>query len=110
MVPKSATGRRSLGKGPSYFAHGSPRLVLEFPADIVRGEDRAFDANPAEIRRTVRLADRICVIDDGKVVELGSHDELMQLGGRYRTLFDLQASRFTEYDDHGEEVTYESLL
>jgi hypothetical protein len=30
------------------------------------------------------------------VVELGSHDELIALGGRYRTMFDLQASRFTE--------------
>jgi ATP-binding cassette, subfamily B, bacterial len=63
---------------------------------------------------TVRLADRICVIDDGKVVELGSHDELIALGRRYRTMFDLQASRFTEssepeYDEEGEEVTYESL-
>jgi ATP-binding cassette, subfamily B, bacterial len=43
------------------------------------------------------------------VVELGTHDELMALGGRYRTMFDLQASRFTEYDESGEEVIYESL-
>jgi ABC-type multidrug transport system ATPase subunit len=60
------------------------------------------------------LADRICVIEDGKVVELGSHDELIALDGRYRTMFDLQASRFTdsdepEFDEHGEEVKYESL-
>ena len=65
-------------------------------------------------RSTVRLADRICVIEDGKVIELGSHDELIALGGRYRTMFDLQASRFAddaepEYDEHGEEVKYESL-
>jgi ATP-binding cassette, subfamily B, bacterial len=63
---------------------------------------------------TVRLADRICVIEDGKVVELGSHDELMERRGRYRTMFDLQASRFTEhaepeYDEQGEEVKYETL-
>ena len=63
---------------------------------------------------TVRLADRICVIEDGRVVELGSHDELMAKGGRYRTMFDLQAARFTdqsepEYDEHGEEVRYETL-
>ena len=30
----------------------------------------------------------------GVVVELGSHDELMARGGRYRTMFDLQARRF----------------
>jgi len=28
------------------------------------------------------------------VIELGTHDELMALGGRYRTMFDLQAQRF----------------
>lgn len=48
---------------------------------------------------TVRHADRICVLEGGRVVELGSHDELMQLGGRYRTMFDLQAQRFGEADD-----------
>ncbi len=58
---------------------------------------------------TVRLADRICVLEAGRVVELGSHDELMKLGGRYRTMFDMQASRFVEIDEHGEEVVYDSL-
>jgi len=43
---------------------------------------------------TVRLADRICVVEDGRVVELGSHDELMTSGGRYRTMFELQARHF----------------
>ena len=43
---------------------------------------------------TVRHADRICVLDAGRVAELGTHDELMALGGRYRRMFDLQASRF----------------
>ncbi len=48
---------------------------------------------------TVRHADRICVLEAGRVVELGSHDELMALGGRYRRMFDLQAARFTEEPD-----------
>jgi ABC-type multidrug transport system fused ATPase/permease subunit len=47
---------------------------------------------------TVRHADRICVLEGGRVVELGSHDELMAAGGRYRTMFELQASRFGEED------------
>jgi ABC-type multidrug transport system fused ATPase/permease subunit len=43
---------------------------------------------------TVRHADRICVLEAGRVVELGTHDELMALDGRYATMFELQASRF----------------
>jgi len=48
---------------------------------------------------TVRHADRICVLEHGRVIELGSHEELMALGGRYRTMFDLQASRFGEEEE-----------
>lgn len=60
---------------------------------------------------TVRQADAIAVVEHGRVIELGSHDELMELGGRYHTMFELQASRFgeAEYDEAGNEVTYESL-
>jgi ATP-binding cassette subfamily B protein len=66
---------------------------------------------------TVRHADQIAVIEDGHVIELGSHEELMALDGRYRTMYDLQASRFAEVeagngtDGNAEqdEVTYETL-
>jgi ATP-binding cassette, subfamily B, bacterial len=64
---------------------------------------------------TVRRAALICVVEHGRAIELGSHDELMALGGRYRTMYDLQASRFAEgqelpeYDERGEEVVHESL-
>ena len=50
---------------------------------------------------TVRQADRICVLEHGKVVELGTHDELMALNGRYRTMFNMQAERFTSEDEEG---------
>ncbi len=43
---------------------------------------------------TVRQADLICVLEAGQVVELGSHDELMRLGGSYHTMYTLQAARF----------------
>jgi len=43
---------------------------------------------------TVRIADRIAVIDDGRVVELGSHEELLAAGNRYARLFELQASGY----------------
>jgi ABC-type multidrug transport system fused ATPase/permease subunit len=75
----------------------------------VRGEAEIFERLLAATRActtilishrfsTVRQADRICVLEHGRVVEVGSHDELMALGGRYRTMFELQAQRFTDTD------------
>jgi ATP-binding cassette subfamily B protein len=43
---------------------------------------------------TVRLADRIFVLEHGKVRESGSHQELMKLDGRYAELFNLQAEAY----------------
>ncbi len=43
---------------------------------------------------TVRCADRIVVLEQGAVVEDGSHAELMAQEGRYARMFDLQAARF----------------
>lgn len=48
---------------------------------------------------TVRHADCIVVIEDGVVVEQGSHHELMAQAGRYKVMFDLQASRFNDNED-----------
>lgn len=45
---------------------------------------------------TVRRADRICVLEDGRVAEHGSHEELMSRDGRYATMFRMQADRFAE--------------
>ena len=43
---------------------------------------------------TVRMADQIIVLDLGRIVEKGSHEELLELGGRYATLFNLQAQGY----------------
>jgi ATP-binding cassette subfamily B protein len=43
---------------------------------------------------TVRMADRILFLEHGRLVEQGTHDELMLLGGRYAQLFDLQAASY----------------
>jgi len=86
----------------------------------VRGEAEIFERVLAATRHcttilvshrfsTVRHADRICVVEAGRVVEIGTHDELIAANGRYRQMFDLQASRFVELDERGEEVAYESL-
>ncbi|GAB2861737.1 ABC transporter ATP-binding protein [Actinoallomurus bryophytorum] len=43
---------------------------------------------------TVRRADRIAVLDGGRVTELGDHEELVRAGGTYAEMFELQVSRF----------------
>lgn len=89
------------------------RLVLldEPTAQLdVRGEAMIFDRLLAATRdvttilishrfSTVRRADLICVLEHGRVIEMGDHEALMAEGGRYRTMFDLQASRFGALSD-----------
>ena len=99
---------------------GAGLVLLDEPtAQLdVRGESEIFERILAATRgvttvlishrfSTVRQADRICVLEHGRVVELGTHDELMALGGRYATMFGLQAQRFAAGGP--EEASYEAL-
>jgi ATP-binding cassette, subfamily B, bacterial len=104
--------RVALARALCAVQQGASVVLLDEPtAQLdVRGEAEIFDRILAASRHcttilishrfsTVRQADRICVLEQGKVVELGTHDELMAKGGRYRTMFDLQAQRFIANED-----------
>ncbi len=99
--------RVALARALCAVRRGAGLVLLDEPtAQLdVRGEAEVFDRLLTATRQvttivishrfsTVRHADRICVLEQGRVIELGSHDELLALGGRYRTMFDLQAKRF----------------
>jgi ATP-binding cassette, subfamily B, bacterial len=106
--------RVALARALAAVQLGAGVVLLDEPtAQLdVRGEAEIFERLLAATRScttilishrfsTVRHADRICVLEHGRVVELGSHDELMAQGGRYRTMFELQAQRFTDPEDEG---------
>jgi ATP-binding cassette subfamily B protein len=112
--------RVALARALAAVRMGAGVVVLDEPtAQLdVRGEAEIFERLLAATRHcttilishrfsTVRHVDRICVLEHGRVVELGSHDELIALNGRYRTMFDLQAQRFAAEDEEGR--TYDVL-
>lgn len=94
------------------FAHGRRLLILDEPTSHldVLAEAEFFDQLVARTRgatviiishrlATIRSADRIVVLGNGRVVEQGHHDDLMAAGGAYARLFQLQASRFVDAAD-----------
>jgi len=114
--------RVALARAIAKVGGGANVVLLDEPTAMldVRGESEIFrrvlGATSAATTilvshrfSTVRQAELICVVEHGRVIEFGVHDELMAFRGRYRTMYDLQASRFVELDEHGEEIVHESL-
>jgi ATP-binding cassette, subfamily B, bacterial len=116
--------RVALARALSAVRFGAGLVLLDEPtAQLdVRGEAEIFERILAATRScttilishrfsTVRHVDRIAVVENGAVAEFGSHDELMELRGRYWTMFSLQAQRFaTGTPEEGEEeVTFDVL-
>jgi ATP-binding cassette subfamily B protein len=103
--------RIALARALFALRHGSPVVVLDEPTASldVRAEAGFFDEF-ADLTRgattllishrfsTVRHADLILVLEDGRVTEQGSHSELLDRDGRYAELFRLQANRFADFE------------
>jgi ATP-binding cassette subfamily B protein len=62
-------------------------------AELTEGKTTLFISHRFS---TVRMADRIVVLADGRIAEDGNHRQLMALGGRYAELFELQAASYRE--------------
>ncbi len=60
-------------------------------AELTAGKSALFISHRFS---TVRMADRIVVLENGRIAEDGSHEELFHLGGRYAEMFELQAASY----------------
>lgn len=105
----SAGQSQRLGVSRMLFRKSAQILIMDEPTSNVdpEAEEKIFKELITATKRkilvfvtqrfsTVRLADRILVLEKGKVVEMGTHDQLMKERGRYRELFELQARGYDQ--------------
>ena len=62
--------------------------VFQRFADLTKGKSAVLISHRFS---TVRMADKIIVLEKGQLIEMGSHRELLEKNGRYAELFNLQA-------------------
>jgi ATP-binding cassette subfamily B protein len=65
--------------------------VFQRFAELTAGKSAVFISHRFS---TVRMADRIIVLHDGRIAEDGNHDKLLNLGGRYAGMFEMQAASY----------------
>ena len=65
--------------------------VFERFAELTLGKMALFISHRFS---TVRMADRIIVLENGKIAEEGNHDQLTRRGGRYAEMFEMQAASY----------------
>ena len=96
------------------FFPGSQFIIMDEPTSAVdpRAEAELFDNFRERLEgrgaliishrlSTIRMADRIYMLGQGRVLEAGSHDELVAMGGRYAQLFERQARSFLNPTEEG---------
>jgi ATP-binding cassette subfamily B protein len=104
---KLALGRAFMREAPLLVVFDEPTAALDAPTEHALFERFAAAARSGASRgtvtlivshrfSTVRMADRILVLDGGRVVEQGSHTELLARGGLYTELYELQARAYRD--------------
>ena len=102
---KLALGRALMREDPLVIFFDEPTANLDAPtehalfrryAEVARDRSEAGSVTVLVSHRfsTVRSADLVLVLEDGRAAELGSHEELLAHGGLYAELYDLQASSY----------------
>lgn len=97
---KIALSRAFMRTGADILVLDEPTAAMDAEAEVrIFDHFRTITQNQMVVLishrfSTVRMADTIVVMDGGEIIEQGTHEELLQLGGRYARLFSLQAAGY----------------